>query len=138
MTPDGRPFFGGTYFPPEDRNGGEGFPTLLGRVVEAWRDHRPEIEKDADRLSALVKRTIEAKKSALGKTPLSRALAAAGRAALGEQITIWQADVRSAAVRASPSAVELASSSRSRKIGASFLGTGPNGVLVPTRDFGGW
>src|ERR1700739_4695118 len=42
LTPDARPFFGGTYFPPEDRDGVEGFLTLLKRVDAAWRDHRPE------------------------------------------------------------------------------------------------
>ena len=49
MTPDGRPFFGGTYFPPDD------FAGLLKAVADAWRDQRPAIEKDADNLSDAVR-----------------------------------------------------------------------------------
>ncbi len=38
MTPDGRPFFGGTYFPNEDRGGLPAFPRLLEAVSEAYHD----------------------------------------------------------------------------------------------------
>ncbi len=37
LTPDLKPFFGGTYFPPEDRVGRPGFPTVLRRLAEAWK-----------------------------------------------------------------------------------------------------
>jgi uncharacterized protein len=83
LTPDGRPFFGGTYFPPADRDGMEGFPTLVRRVAEAWRDHRDAIERDADRLSALVRRALDG--AAGRRAPLSRATARAGADALAEQ-----------------------------------------------------
>jgi uncharacterized protein YyaL (SSP411 family) len=84
LTPDGRPFFGGTYFPPADRDGAEGFPSLLGRVSEAWRDHRAEINRDAERLSEVVRRSL-AEASAGRRAPLTREAAAAGVAALAEQ-----------------------------------------------------
>jgi uncharacterized protein YyaL (SSP411 family) len=84
LTSDGRPFFGGTYFPPADREGIEGFPSILNRVLEAWRDHKPEIEKDADRLSALVRRS-SALAASRGRVALSRKLAEGGREALTEQ-----------------------------------------------------
>src|SRR4029077_11522728 len=48
LTADGRPFFGGTYSPPADRDGFEGFPSILKRVQEAWRDQRDELEKDGE------------------------------------------------------------------------------------------
>ncbi len=38
LAPDRTPFFGGTYFPPEDRWGRPGFPKILQGVAEAWRD----------------------------------------------------------------------------------------------------
>ena len=38
LTPDGVPFYGGTYFPPADRHGMPGFPRLLEAVAEAYRD----------------------------------------------------------------------------------------------------
>ncbi|GAB6067991.1 thioredoxin domain-containing protein [Methylothermus subterraneus] len=44
LTPDGRPFFGGTYFPPQ------AFKRLLQQVAEAWRSRRAEIEAQAERL----------------------------------------------------------------------------------------
>ncbi|MEP6756668.1 MAG: thioredoxin domain-containing protein [Chthonomonadales bacterium] len=43
LTPDGEPFYGGTYFPPEDRYGRPGFPKILNAVTEAWRSSRSEI-----------------------------------------------------------------------------------------------
>ena len=36
LTPDRKPFFGGTYFPPEDRYGRPGFKTLLLHIAEQW------------------------------------------------------------------------------------------------------
>jgi uncharacterized protein len=50
LTPDGRPFYGGTYFPPEDRYGRPGFRTLLGAIADAWRTRRGELEESAGRL----------------------------------------------------------------------------------------
>ena len=41
LTPDGQPFYGGTYFPPEDRHGLPGFPRLLVALAQAWRE-RPD------------------------------------------------------------------------------------------------
>jgi len=43
LAPDGVPFFGGTYFPPEDRHGMPGFRRVLASVAEAWRTRRDEI-----------------------------------------------------------------------------------------------
>ena len=43
LTPDLHPFVGGTYFPPDNRYGRPGFPAILQRVAEAWRDDRAKI-----------------------------------------------------------------------------------------------
>ena len=53
-TPDGRPFFAGTYYPPEDRHGLPSFRRVLGALSEAWSDRRDEVERQADALSAAV------------------------------------------------------------------------------------
>ena len=45
LTPEGKPFFGGTYFPPDNRFGRPGFGAILLRLAEAWRDDRPRIEQ---------------------------------------------------------------------------------------------
>jgi len=55
LTPDARPIGGGTYFPPEDDNGRLGFPTLMKRVVESWRDKRKDMEKNAGILADAVR-----------------------------------------------------------------------------------
>src|SRR5438132_9386579 len=51
LTPDGEPFFGGTYFPPEDRHGLPGFGRLLGAIAEAWRDKRADVQEQGARVS---------------------------------------------------------------------------------------
>ncbi len=43
LTPEGKPFFGGTYFPPTDRYGRPGFVTVLERITELWATDRPNI-----------------------------------------------------------------------------------------------
>ncbi len=47
LTHDKKPFYGGTYFPPEDRWGQPGFKSLLRGVMNAWENKRAEIEKSA-------------------------------------------------------------------------------------------
>jgi uncharacterized protein YyaL (SSP411 family) len=84
LTSDGRPFYGGTYFPPKDRNGIRGFPTILAGVADAWRDEKAQIEESADRLTELVRRSL-AKSNSNRHAPLTRALAEQGREQLTEQ-----------------------------------------------------
>src|SRR3990167_5667802 len=48
LTPDQKPFYGGTYFPPEDRYGIPGFKSLLVSIADAWKDRRDEISNSAD------------------------------------------------------------------------------------------
>jgi len=58
LTPELKPFFGGTYFPPDNRYGRPGFPLLLERVAEAWqRDHDRILETSAEALDQLSKYT---------------------------------------------------------------------------------
>jgi uncharacterized protein YyaL (SSP411 family) len=47
LTPGLQPFFGGTYFPPEDRGGRPGFPTVLKRLGEAWKSDQKNVESAA-------------------------------------------------------------------------------------------
>ncbi|GAA1993643.1 thioredoxin domain-containing protein [Microbacterium pumilum] len=48
VTPEGRPFFAGTYFPPEPRSGLPAFRQVLAAVREAWTERRDEIDGTAD------------------------------------------------------------------------------------------
>jgi hypothetical protein len=58
LTPDGRPFFGGTYFPPADRHGMPGFRRVLSAVDDAWTNRRDEVERQADALAAAIDRRV--------------------------------------------------------------------------------
>jgi len=54
LTPDGRPFFAGTYFPKEPMHGRPSFVDVLLSVREAWRDRRGDLVEQADRLTAAI------------------------------------------------------------------------------------
>jgi uncharacterized protein len=54
LTPDGRPYFGGTYFPRDDRYGRPGFGRVLLTMSQVWRDRRDEaLESAASVMSAI-------------------------------------------------------------------------------------
>jgi uncharacterized protein YyaL (SSP411 family) len=52
LTPDGKPFFGGTYWPPTRKMGMPGFDEVLDAVVDAWRNRRENALAQADNLTA--------------------------------------------------------------------------------------
>ncbi len=80
LDPEGTPFFGGTYFPREDRHGLIGFPRLLERVDEAWQANRGDLVEQGARLRALIART--AAPELPGDAELSDATLARARAGL--------------------------------------------------------
>src|SRR5689334_25069945 len=43
LTPDGQPFFAGTYFPPEPRHGTPAFSQILQALADAWENRRDEV-----------------------------------------------------------------------------------------------
>ena len=51
LTPQCKPFFGGTYFPPTDSRGMPGFPRVLLSVHRAWEERREEIAESADQMT---------------------------------------------------------------------------------------
>src|SRR6185369_10208965 len=53
LTPEGEPFYGGTYFPPEDRQGMPAFRTVLQSVAAAYRDRRGEVARAAGQMREL-------------------------------------------------------------------------------------
>jgi uncharacterized protein YyaL (SSP411 family) len=60
ITPEGKPFYGGTYFPPTDRYGMPGFKTLLLSIADAWKTRRHEITASADQAAAFLSSSKEA------------------------------------------------------------------------------
>jgi uncharacterized protein len=56
LTPDGKPFYAGTYFPPEARHGLPSFRDVMRAVSKAWRERRQDIEREADRIDESLRR----------------------------------------------------------------------------------
>jgi len=70
LTPDARPFYGGTYFPRTDTHGMPGFRRVLAAVDDAWHARRAEIEQQADALAdAVARRVALPDDMALSKSP---------------------------------------------------------------------
>ena len=80
LMPDGRPFFGGTYFPPRPTHGRPGFVDLLRGVDEAWRTQRDQVSAQADQLAEAVRSRTTVERSGTGD--VAPALLEAGYAAL--------------------------------------------------------
>ena len=59
LTPDRKPFFGGTYFPPENRWGHPGFGSILTQIASAWRDQRDKIVESAHDVIEQLKKHVE-------------------------------------------------------------------------------
>jgi hypothetical protein len=79
-APDGRPFYGGTYFPPEPRHGLPSFRQLLAAVHKAWREQRAQVDDTSRQILA-----------ALAERPRGMATAPPGAAsALAAARALWQ------------------------------------------------
>ncbi len=59
LTPDLKPFFAGTYFPPADRHGHAGFPTVLNSLAEAWRTRRAEVLEQAEAVAEAMHQALD-------------------------------------------------------------------------------
>jgi hypothetical protein len=64
LTPDGTPFYGGTYFPPEDRHGLPGFPRLLASLTDAWRSRRAEVVQSGREIAESLGQTDRLRRAA--------------------------------------------------------------------------
>jgi len=77
LTPDGAPFFGGTYFPKEPRYNLPGFPQLLERVAQIYRENREEIGRQNETILATFENMhpgAPAHHSELSSAPIAAAL----------------------------------------------------------------
>ena len=60
LTPSLEPFFAGTYWPPEQRGGMPGFPQVLHAVIDAWRNRREQVTKQAGEITAALSQSLVA------------------------------------------------------------------------------
>jgi uncharacterized protein len=86
LTPDGEPFFGGTYFPPEPRHGLPSFRQLLQAVAGAYRERPQDVAAQAEALVGALRRSAETEPS---REPLTEALLAEA-----ERVLVAQLDPR--------------------------------------------
>ncbi|ACL69885.1 thioredoxin domain-containing protein [Halothermothrix orenii] len=79
LTPDKKPFFGGTYIPKNSRGGRMGLIDLLSRVTELWSKNNEKIIKNADKITSSIQRSMTDdsykghKETSLGKNTLEKA-----------------------------------------------------------------
>ncbi|MEQ1920439.1 MAG: thioredoxin domain-containing protein, partial [Elusimicrobiota bacterium] len=78
LTPDLKPFYGGTYFPPDSRYGRPSWTSLLERLAHLWKERQSDIEKDAESLARTVASYAAAEDESRGR-PEQDALDAAQR-----------------------------------------------------------
>ena len=74
LTPDLKPFYAGTYFPPTDMPGRPGFPTILDAVHEAWVTREAEVIESANQISETIAMATSRGFTSLTAKPLNRAL----------------------------------------------------------------
>ena len=74
LTPDLKPFYAGTYFPPTDMPGRPGFPTILDAVHEAWVTRETEVIESANQISETIEMVISKSFTSLTAKPLDRSL----------------------------------------------------------------
>ncbi|HEY7604618.1 MAG TPA: thioredoxin domain-containing protein, partial [Gaiellaceae bacterium] len=81
LTPEGEPFFGGTYFPPAPRHGLPSFRQVLDAVASAYRERRGDVARSAAQLVEAIRSSGEARASAepLTDSVLSEAVRGLGR-----------------------------------------------------------
>ncbi len=80
LTPQLKPFFGGTYFPPADRHGLPSFKRVLSYLAQAWREKRPDVDEQANHLTTNIQAATQVA-SAQGE--LSESLLRNARVMLG-------------------------------------------------------
>ena len=82
LTPDLLPFFGGTYFPPEDSRGRPGFPRVLKALHEVWTNQQAEVIAQSEKITEVIRQATAAAPAASGETALNRQLISAAVKAL--------------------------------------------------------
>jgi len=84
LTPEAKPFYGGTYFPPSSRWGRPGFLQILAAIAEAWKTRRDELESSAGEMLDHLETSAAVSRTAGAGAPLS-ALLESAHAAIARQ-----------------------------------------------------
>ena len=79
LTPDLKPFYGGTYFPPENRHGRAGFPAILEAIARGWREEREKLVGEGERALGALRDYFSGARAAKGEEGDSQAAAESGK-----------------------------------------------------------
>ena len=77
LTPTLKPFYGGTYFPPEDRHGRPGFPSILRSIARGWKEERQKLEEHGESLVSSLREQLEKRSEGASGLELAEAASAA-------------------------------------------------------------
>ena len=70
LTPEGKPFFGGTYFPPDEGHGIPSFKRVLAAISEAYKTRKQEVVRDAEQLHKRLNEKTVPEKAEISKLPI--------------------------------------------------------------------
>src|SRR5882724_2203476 len=68
LTPELKPFYGGTYFPPEDRHGRAGFPSVLRAIAKGWATERAALISESERVVSTLRAHTQTQSSGEGES----------------------------------------------------------------------
>jgi hypothetical protein len=74
LTPDGKPFYVGTYFPKEEKRGMPAFPDLLERIAHSWAEQREDMQERAEQWTAAIENDLASTPDQPGDAPDESAL----------------------------------------------------------------
>ncbi len=69
LTPELKPFYAGTYFPPDDRHGRPGFPSVLSGLAESWAGRRADVIEQAEEMARAMRHYLEERAQPSGVPP---------------------------------------------------------------------
>ena len=121
LTPDLLPFFGGTYFPPEDGRGRPGFPKVLNALHEVWTNQQAEVIAQAEKITEVIIQATAAAPASVGEAPLDRKLISAAVKALQSRYDATNGGFGGAPKFPSPTNLELLLSEYQRESSESIL-----------------
>ncbi|MEM7145003.1 MAG: thioredoxin domain-containing protein [Verrucomicrobiota bacterium] len=84
LTPELNPIVGGTYFPPEDRSGRPGFPSVLERLAGLWKDERDQLETQSVNVLGAMREEFSGRKTGADAIPETGAVLALAARQFGE------------------------------------------------------
>ena len=121
LTPDLLPFFGGTYFPPEDSRGRPGFPRVLNALHEVWMNQQAEVIAQAEKITEVIIQATAAAPASIGEVPLDRKLISAAVKALQSRYDATNGGFGSAPKFPSPTNLDLLLSEYQREASKPIL-----------------